>query len=102
MRQPRDPSPSSPTSPGGRNDLRIDYVDVLAKQLLVSHAHTMACATMIVAGFVEVVWILLPHGGVGQLPDHPVFVAVETYVTLGLLLDIALRVALKRGAFCNE
>ena len=102
MREAAVPRPESPTSPNRDEHHRIDYVDVLAKHLLVSHAHTIACAAMIVASVIEVVWILLPHGGVGRLPDHPVFVLVESYVTLGLLAETALRVVLQRRDFLRS
>ena len=57
---------------------------------------------MIVAGVVEVLWILLPHGGVGRLPDHPLFVAVETYVTVGLLGEVCLRLTLQGCEFFRQ
>lgn len=80
-----------------------EYMDILAKRVAFSRAHTLLCGTVIAAGVIEVLWILLPSaGGVGQLPHHRLFVFIEGYVTLGLLGEIALRLILERGAFCQQ
>ena len=76
-----------------------EYVDILAKRVIYSRAHTCLCGSMICAGTVEVAWTLLPHGGIGHLPHHPFFVFVEVYVTLGLVGELALRAALQRRDF---
>jgi hypothetical protein len=76
-----------------------EYVDILAKRVIHSNAHTCLCGSMIVAGTIEVAWTLLPHGGVGQLPHHPFFVFVGVYITLGLVGELVLRAALQRHDF---
>ena len=52
----------------------------------------------------QVLWIILPgpSSGFGQLPDSVVFTAVETYVTIGLVCELALR-AIHGGmkSFCG-
>jgi len=79
-----------------------EYVQTLAKRMVYSRTYAAFYLSVILAGIVEVVWILLPHGGVGQLPDHILFTVVENYVTLGLLCDISMRAALQRRRFCRE
>ena len=79
-----------------------EYVDILAKRMLYSRAHTCLCGTMMCAVTLEVAWTLLPHGGIGHLPHHPVFIFVEIYVTLGLLGELLLRAALQRKDFWNR
>ena len=82
---------------------RSEYADILAKRVVFSRGHTILCTSMLIAGCVEVLWILLPMGsGVGSLPDHPLFLLVESYVTLGLLCEILLRLVLQRGSFCKR
>ena len=82
---------------------RSEYADILAKRVVFSRAHTLLCSSMLVAGVVEVSWIVLPiSSGSGQLPDHPMFILVEAYVTLGLVLEIALRIILQRREFCQR
>ena len=79
-----------------------EYVDTVAKRVLFSRAHTCLCGTMICAGTIELAWTLVPHGGVGYLPQHPFFVFVEVYVTVGLLGELMLRAALQRRDFCRR
>ena len=64
----------------------------------------MHCALLLsrLALIPQVIWVLLPHGGVGQLPDHFLFTVVENYVTLGLFCDISMRAALQGRRFCRE
>ena len=78
-----------------------EYVDILARRVVFSRTHTLLCTSVILAGVVEVLWILLPtpSSGVGRLPDHWLFGAVETYVTIGLLGELLLRLALQRRGF---
>lgn len=84
---------------------RVAYADILARRLVFSRVHTAVCATMLVAGVVEVLWILLTAisgSGGGGLPTHPLFIFIESYVTLGLLGEILLRVAMQRREFCRK
>ena len=78
-----------------------EYVDILARRVVFSRTHTLLCTSVILAGVVEVLWILLPtpSSSVGRLPDHWLFGAVETYVTIGLLGELLLRLALQRRGF---
>ena len=92
----------STSSAHGDESAYDEYVDIVAKRVLYSRAHTCVCSTMIIAGTIEVAWTLLPHSGVGHLPHHPFFVFVEVYVTLGLLGELALRAALQRKDFCRR
>lgn len=55
-----------------------------------------------VACVLEVGWSLLPHGGVGSLPYNPLFLCIELYVTVGLVGELLLRLALQRGDFCHR
>ena len=88
---------------GAALQTRVEYADILAKRVVFSRAHTVLCTSMLLAGLVEVLWILLPIGsGAGSLPEHPLFVLVEGYVTLGLLVEILLRAVLQRGEFCQK
>ena len=94
---------SSSESSSSFSEMRHDeYFDILAKRVVYSRAHSCLCGTMILAGVAELSWILLPNGGIGQLPEHPCFVLLETYVTLGLLVEIALRAVLQRRAFLQR
>ena len=81
-----------------------EYVDILAKRVAFSRTNALLCGTLIAAGVAEVLWIVLlaVTGRPGQLPDHWLFVLIETYVTLGLLAEIALRLALERSAFFRQ
>ena len=91
--------PSSSSSALSRNE----YIDILAKRVLYSRAYTVFYASLICAGVAEVAWILLPtSGGVGMLPKHGAFTMVECYVTVGLVLEIALHAALQRRAFWRK
>jgi hypothetical protein len=82
---------------------RNEYIDILAKRVLYSRAYTVFYASLICAGVAEVAWILLPtSGGVGMLPKHGAFTMVECYVTVGLVLEIALHAALQRRAFWRK
>ena len=87
------------------DDQRIEYADILAKRVVYSHAHALVCASMLVAGVVEVLWILgllTVSTGASHLPDHPLFALLEIYVTLGLVGDILLRLVLQRRDFCRQ
>jgi len=82
---------------------RGEYVDILAKRVVFSRAHVCLCSSILVASVVEVLWILLPmHSASGQLPDHPLFTLVESYVTLGLVIEITLRALLEKRSFCRR
>lgn len=81
-------------------------MQILAKRLLYSRAYTCFYLSMITAGVVEVGWIILAPTasaeGVSQLPTHPAFTAVETYVTLGLLCELSMRAMLfGMKSFCS-
>ena len=81
-----------------------EYVQILAKRVLYSRAYTCFYLSMIGAGVIEVCWILAPSagGGFGQLPTHPAFTAVETYVTIGLVCELTMRAILSGpAAFCS-
>lgn len=94
---------SSTGSAGSSTLSRHEYVDILAKRVLYSRAYTGFYVTLIGAGLVEVVWILSPDGGgVGHLPHHGAFTVVESYVTVGLILELALRAALQRRLFWSQ
>ena len=85
------------------DDRRIEYADILAKRVIFSRAHAVLCASMLVAGVVEVLWIfheLRTSTGERQLPEHFAFAVLETYVTIGLVGEILLRVILQRKDFC--
>ena len=82
---------------------RNEYIDILARRVLYSRAYTVFYASLICAGVAEVAWILLPtSGGVGVLPTHGAFTMVECYVTVGLVLEMALHAALQRRAFWRK
>ena len=81
---------------------RTEYFDILAKRVLHSRTYAGFYLSLVGAGLVEVAWILLPQGGVGQLPRHFVFTIVESYVTVGLVLELALRAALQRRGFWHR
>lgn len=104
---------------------RDEYLAVLARRVLYSRTYTgfyisVICAAVFEvrarqrerwpgegavpsgAMYAQVSLILLPHGGIGQLPQGPLFTAVETYVTLGLLSEVAMRLALQRRRFCSK
>ena len=82
---------------------RNEYIDILAKRVLYSRAYTVFYASLICAGVAEVAWILLPtSGGIGVLPKHGAFTTVECYVTVGLVLEMALHAALQRHAFWRK
>ena len=94
---------SSAGSAGSSTLSRHEYVDILAKRVLTSRAYTGFYVTLICAGLVEVVWILSPDGGgVGHLPHHGAFTVVESYVTVGLILELALRAALQKRLFWTQ
>ena len=94
---------SSTGSAGSSTLSRHEYVDILAKRVLYSRAYTGFYVTLIGAGLVEVVWIMSPDGGgVGHLPDHGAFTVVESYVTVGLILELALRAVLQRRLFWTQ
>ena len=79
---------------------RNEYLDILAKRVLYSRAYTGFYVSLIVAGLVEVVWILSPtDGGIGHLPHHGAFTLIESYVTVGLILELALRFTLQNRGF---
>ena len=85
------------------DDRRIEYADILAKRVIFSRAHAVLCASMLVAGVVEVLWIFHElHSSTGErhLPEHVVFTVLETYVTIGLVGEIVLRLILQRQDFC--
>ena len=82
-----------------------EYMQILARRLMYSRAYTFFYASMIVAGVVELVWILVPGmsgNGFHQLPTSPWFTAVETYVTVGLVCELGLRATLKPTNFCRS
>ena len=81
-----------------------EYADILAKRVVFSRAHVACTSSILFAGVVEVLWILLPiNSGVAQLPDHPLFTLVEGYVTAGLVSEIVLRAILEgRREFCQK
>ena len=81
---------------------RDEYLAVLARRVLYSRAYTGFYISVICAAVFEVSLILMPHGGVGQMPQGALFTAVETYVTLGLLSEVAMRLALQRRRFCSK
>lgn len=91
---------SSPPAPHADEEYAITSYE-LAKRVVFSRTHTVLYSTVIAAGVWEVLWILLPTrtSGIGGLPDHWLFGAVETYVTLGLLGEIVLRLLLQRHDF---
>ena len=94
---------SSAGTAGSSSLSRHEYVDILAKRVLTSRAYTGFYVTLICAGLVEVVWILSPDGGgVGHLPHHGAFTVVESYVTVGLILELALRAALQKRLFWTQ
>ena len=79
---------------------RNEYIDILAKRVLYSRAYTIFYVSLICSGVAEVAWILLPTaGGVGILPQHGLFTVVESYVTAGLVLELALHATLQRRSF---
>ena len=81
-----------------------EYVEILARRILFSRLHSTLCATVLGASVIEVLWIVLPSSasGWGHMPNHWLFFIVESYVTLGLMGEIALRVALERRAFFDK
>jgi hypothetical protein len=81
---------------------RSEYVDIIARRVRFSRLFAGFYISVIVASLIEVVWVLTPHGGVGRLPDSALFVFVETYVTVGLVLELLLRAILQRAHFCSD
>ena len=80
-----------------------EYLDIVAKRVVFSRAHVCLCTSILMASIVEVLWIVLPmHSASGQLPDHPLFTLVESYVTFGLVVEISLRAVLEKRAFCQK
>ena len=89
--------PSAAVDEGEPSMRPQEYLQILAKRVLFSRLHSFLCATVIAAGVVEVLWILLPttDSGIGHPPDHWLFQIAESYVTLGLVGEIVLRLALE-------
>jgi len=80
-----------------------EYVDILAKRVAFSRVHVLLCSSILVAGVIEVLWILLPiRSAAVSVPHHPLFKLVEGYVTVGLVGEIALRVVLEKREFCQK
>ena len=103
----RRPAPRVAALAAGSVDGDFAYSQIVARRIAISQAHSCLCATVVGAGVVEILWILLPAGVVdpsaaGQPPDSALFAAIETYVTIGLICELALRMALQRGAFCAQ
>ena len=94
--------PALEGSPSTSSTTAREYANILAIRLVHSRVHALLCGTVLCAGIVEVIWILHPDGGVGQLPTHGLFVAVESYVTLGLVMELALRGGVQRADFCQR
>lgn len=80
----------------------MEYADILARRVVFSRAHSAVCTSMLAAGVVEVLWIVAHSFRTSRLPDHPLFVVIESYVTLGLFGEILLRAAMQRREFCRK
>jgi hypothetical protein len=95
---------SSASAPQDSDTSAREYANILAKRLVYSRTHTCLCSSMIGAATIEIAWIIAPQaGGVGHLPDHPLFMVIEAYVTVGLVCEILLRFALsKREELCRN
>ena len=80
--------PTELSIPASTYEDKGEYIDILARRLAFSRFYTCFFISVIVAGIVEVLWVLSSDGGVGQLPKDTSFVVVETYVTVGLALEL--------------
>jgi len=80
-----------------------EYVDILAKRVVFSRAFVCLSSSILVAGVIEVLWIVLPiRSGYGRVPNHWLFLVVEGYVTIGLIVEILLRAVLEKREFCSK
>lgn len=79
-----------------------ERIETITKRLLYSNTYQALVASLTIAALVETYWLLSPtHGtGAGQPPPHDTtYLVVETYVTLGLTLDLAARLYLQKCDF---
>ena len=86
---------------------REEYVQTVATRVVYSRGYGAFYVSMLAASITEIVWILHPwtdpaHCCSLRYPDSPVFFVVESYLTLGLVGDTALRMKWQGREFWTQ
>jgi len=82
-----------------------EYVQTVATRVVYSRGYGAFYVSLLAASITEIVWIFHPwtdHCCRLAYPTSPVFFVVESYLTLGLVGDTALRMVWQRGAFWGQ